>query len=296
MSHIPSIYNPIKTIDLGPNIYVSKTIPTKIDLNEVGNEKPFPLHFQIDMQTANGLPFILSLKQRTDSSETLKTDRVFYFSINTKYEDTFQYLGRSDERNKGKSAFLNAFLEANKGCMEAQSQLADMYAEGRGVTQDADEAMRYYRLAAMQGDLKSRTLVAICMTHGLFEGVDPGNGFALLQLITGISQYPEAHYQLAKLLEEGRCCEKDLEKAVHHCEIAAGQGHKMALLALAVHYTEQKDYEKVCDLIKKMIALNFGKDKGEGEALRWIDQLGVKHPATILEAAESLREKILTFQ
>ena len=43
-------------------------------------------------------------------------------------------------------------LLAEKGCAEAQTGLEVMYAKGEGVLQDDREAVRWYRLAAEQGD------------------------------------------------------------------------------------------------------------------------------------------------
>ncbi len=46
---------------------------------------------------------------------------------------------------------------AEQGGASAQSNLGWMYAEGRGVAQDDNEAVRWYRLAAAQGHTKARS-------------------------------------------------------------------------------------------------------------------------------------------
>ena len=43
---------------------------------------------------------------------------------------------------------------AERGDAEAQSRLGVMYAAGRGVPQDYDAAVKWYRLAAEQGNAK----------------------------------------------------------------------------------------------------------------------------------------------
>ena len=49
-------------------------------------------------------------------------------------------------------ALYRCLVAAEKGLARAQSNLGDMYANGKGVTQDYVEAIRWYRKAAKQGD------------------------------------------------------------------------------------------------------------------------------------------------
>ncbi len=57
---------------------------------------------------------------------------------------------------------------ADKGQPAAQSELGYMYEDGLGVAIDLSEAVRWYRLAAEQGDPYSQTRLAIC-TDGAWE-------------------------------------------------------------------------------------------------------------------------------
>jgi TPR repeat protein len=46
-------------------------------------------------------------------------------------------------------------LSADQGCVNAQYNLGYMYYNGKGVAQNYDEAAKYYKQAADQGDLQS---------------------------------------------------------------------------------------------------------------------------------------------
>lgn len=291
----PDQYNPVKTIELIPNIYISRLIPSEIDLRSHGHGSLFPLHEVIDNKASRNLPFIFSIGVKNKLLR--KTCQVFYFTINTKYEETFKYLGKLPERDKKKTAFLMTLFEANKGSKEAQVQVADMYAEGRGVTRNPREALRYYALSAMQGDLKAQTVVAKCISQGLFIDQDQKIAFDLLKNLADNFEYPEAQYQLAHHLEQGMGCQKDLPEAVRYCMLAAKQDHKKALFALVIYFTDSSyghiNYEKATDLITILIHLNFGKEFTLEQVSHWMNQLGENLPESFMVAVIHLNKQIL---
>lgn len=147
-------YQPIKELELGPNIYATRNLPGSIDIHGKGLEGIHPIYYSIDTQSIRNLPFILSIKLENNHPQIhtviQKTGQVFYFTINNKNEKTFQYLGKSNETNKRKKAFLHTFFEANNGSLKAQAELADMYADGRGVEKNEREAIKYYTLCTKQ--------------------------------------------------------------------------------------------------------------------------------------------------
>jgi hypothetical protein len=148
-------YQPIKNLELGPNIYATRQLPNTIDIQSKGLEGIRPIHQSIDRQYVRNLPFILSIKLENGNNPEIhsvvqKTGQVFYFTINNKNEKTFQYLGKSNETNKEKKVFLQTFFEANNGSAGAQVKLADMYADGRGVDKNEREAIKYYSLSVNQ--------------------------------------------------------------------------------------------------------------------------------------------------
>jgi len=50
------------------------------------------------------------------------------------------------------SSFKNQKLLAEQGDAEAQLNLGDMYSDGEGIAKDDREAVKWYRLAAEQGN------------------------------------------------------------------------------------------------------------------------------------------------
>ena len=291
----PNQYNPIKSVELVPNIYVSRIIPSKIDISSHVSGSLFPLQKLIDVKASSNLPFVFQVAVKNKLNG--KISQVFYFTIQTKYEDTFRYLGKLPERDKQKSKFLETFLKANQGNMEAQTQLADMYAEGCGVTRNLRESLRYYVLSQAQGDLKAKTKVALFISRGLFVNQDQKVAFDLLKNLADHFDYAEAQYQLAKHLEMGIGCEKNLKAALEYCIRAAKQDHKMALFALLAYFTDSRygniNYTKATDLITILIHLDFGKEFTIEQFTLWINQLEENLPESFKTEVIRLNQQIL---
>ena len=55
---------------------------------------------------------------------------------------------------------------AEQGDIEAQYNLGMMYHKGRGIPQDAKEAVKWYRLAAEQGDSNAQTNLGLMYING----------------------------------------------------------------------------------------------------------------------------------
>ena len=164
-------FQPIKKLEPGPNIYDTRKLPSEVNIHDKGFGDIHPLYKQIDNQSIRNLPFILSIKLENENSPEIhsviqKTGQVFYFTINTKNDKTFRYLGKSNEANKEKKKFLQTFFEANHGSACAQAELADMYADGRGVTKNEREAIKYYALSIKQAKSTLIWLKYLADDHG----------------------------------------------------------------------------------------------------------------------------------
>jgi TPR repeat protein len=68
---------------------------------------------------------------------------------------------------------------ANRGDRDAQFILGELYWEGKGVPRDHDQAVKWFRLAAAQGDLQAHRVLAILGAASDDEEQDP-------QVSTGI--------------------------------------------------------------------------------------------------------------
>jgi len=69
------------------------------------------------------------------------------------------------------AAFAADFAETKKkaeaGDAEAQCVLGVMYANGKGVLKDDEEAVKWYRKAAVQGNAKAQFNLGIAYENGL---------------------------------------------------------------------------------------------------------------------------------
>ena len=91
---------------------------------------------------------------------------------------------------------------AERGLVQAQFNLALMYAEGRGVERDPEEAVRWYRLAAAQGDPRAVRALAIATVTG--EGVERDTAAAArLFGVAAAHGDPESQYHYALLCVDG---------------------------------------------------------------------------------------------
>ena len=288
----------IKTLDLIPSIYASGQLPKEIDLNSTIYGKIYPLYVYIERQKSRNLPFILSIPLLYDSERTLKTSRIFHFTINHEYEESFKYLGHSDERKKEKKAFLNAFLEANKGSKQAQTELASLYLKGHeGTEVNHPEAIHYLTLAGKQNDYRALELLTSCISSKSLTLENQKAAFTALKSIADDSKIAEAQYQLAKHLRYGRGCERKTQESIRYCILAASQAHKKALFSLAIYHSEEHynhdNYETATVILKLLIRLNFRKEITYERATEWITQLNPNAPLHFLKAAYQLYNQIL---
>ena len=90
-------------------------------------------------------------------------------------------------------------LAADQGNTHSMTSLGALYAEGTAVTQDYREAVRWYRKAADQGDAAGQELLARCYRDG--HGVPQDNGEAAIWYRKAASQgYASAQWHLGKVL------------------------------------------------------------------------------------------------
>ena len=228
-----------KTIEPAPSIYAAGKVPSTIDLHTRGYGSVYPFYILIDKQINRSLPFILSVKlvEPNDTpilySSIERTGRVFYFTINNRHEETFKYLGKSEETDPKKIAYRDTFLNASTGDKESQLQLGDMIASGIKEDSNRLESIRYYDLASNQNGLLIKTFIAFCHSNGILTKQDQEKGFNSLQNLADHHHYPEAQYQLAKHLEYGIGCKQDFNRAIHYYTLAAKQNHSKAALEIA---------------------------------------------------------------
>jgi TPR repeat protein len=143
-------------------------------------------------------------------------------------------------------------LNAQRGTAEDQYNLATRYERGIGVQQSYPEAVRWYRLAAMQ-------------------------------------DYPDALYKLCEMSERGQGLPQDYQEALRWCGLAANHGHGRAMFMLGrlYHTAHGVPY----DVVRAHMWYNLATANGYDEGKRWRDRLADEmNPSQIAEAQKLARE------
>ena len=144
-------------------------------------------------------------------------------------------------------------LAAEQGDAEAQYKLGVIYSEGKGVPQDAGEAVRWYWLAADQGHAGGQNVIGEMYAYG--EGVAQDDAEALRWFRLAADQLlARAQYNLGVLYENGRSVvAKDDAEAARWFRLAADNGFADAQF-----------------LVGLMFFLGRGVPQDEAEGVRWL--------------------------
>ncbi len=134
--------------------------------------------------------------------------------------------------------FLHYQRAAQQGDTTAMNNIGVMYANGRGVDQDYDEAIIWFSNAARQGNATARTNLCIVYNHlgwmyakGI--GVEQDYGQAFHWFTQAVEQgYAEAQYNLGVMYAKGDHVVQDDAEAVNWFSMAAEQGDIEAQSAL----------------------------------------------------------------
>ena len=142
-------------------------------------------------------------------------------------------------------------LKAKTGDAEAQNALGEEYYDGKGVTENLTEAVKWYTKAAEQGNVKAQYKLGVCYYYGY--GVEKYNTEAEKWLTKAAEQgYAEAQDFLGYYYETFR----NYTEAIMWYTKAAEQGLLMAQCDLGLCY---KSYYKYGDGVKKDL----------DEAIKW---------------------------
>ena len=142
-------------------------------------------------------------------------------------------------------------LKAKTGDAEAQNALGEAYYDGKGVTGNLTEAVKWYTKAAEQGNVKAQYKLGVCYHYGY--GVEKYNTEAEKWLTKAAEQgYAEAQDFLGYYYETFR----NYTEAIMWYTKAAEQGLLMAQCDLGLCY---KSYYKYGDGVKKDL----------DEAIKW---------------------------
>lgn len=175
-------------------------------------------------------------------------------------------------------------LKAKSGEAEAQNDLGEAYYDGKGVTENLPEAVKWFTRAAEQENVKAENNLGNCYYYG--NGVYKDYGEAVKWYTKAAEQgYAEAQNSLGYYYEIN---ELNPKKAVEWYTKAAEQGLPMAQCNLGICYKNgdgvEKNLEEAIKWYTKAANQEYAKaqyllgkayDKGEGvakndsEAMKW---------------------------
>jgi TPR repeat protein len=118
---------------------------------------------------------------------------------------------------------------AEQGDAEAQNSLGDMYAEGKGVTQNYKEAVKWYTKAAEQGDADAEYSLAWMFDRG--KEVPQDYKEAVKWYTKAAEQgHASAQYNLAWMYYDGEGVPQNFVHCYVWNSLAAASGHKTAIV------------------------------------------------------------------
>ncbi|WP_253306469.1 SEL1-like repeat protein [unidentified bacterial endosymbiont] len=154
--------------------------------------------------------------------------------------------------------------------------LGEMYEKGQGVARDAQEACRFYQLAADQGHAWAQFNLGRMYEYGQGMAEDKEKAYQLYQLAAN-QGHARAQYHLGGMYEKGQGVEWSDEKACELYQAAANQGHAWAQFKLGEMYAHGQGVEwsdeKACQLYQSAVEqghawaqFNLGEmyEKGQG--------------------------------
>lgn len=162
---------------------------------------------------------------------------------------------------------------AEQGNAEAQTELANLYANGFGVTASYAEAIKWFRRAAAQGDAFAQTNLGDIYAQGL--GVRRNDREAA-KWFRAAAEQGDAYGQvmLGQMYLMGSGVAQDDALAADWFARAAEQGDAFAQVKLGELYLEGRGVPQDSD-----VAIAWFRDaakQGDETALKWLDHLGVE--------------------
>ena len=173
-------------------------------------------------------------------------------------------------------AFMRA-KRATPGYAPAQSRLAKMYREGKGVNRDLPKAFGLHHQAAVQGHAASQFVLGVMYAYG--EVGDPDFQEAVQWYQKAADQgYAPAQNNLALLYLEGKGVPQNPEKTLRLAFEAAQQGQALAQALLGLAFAQGL----------------YGVGKVDADAYYWYS-LAARNPADLNQAVNpNLATEVLT--
>lgn len=183
---------------------------------------------------------------------------------------------------------VTLMLKAKSGEAEAQNALGEAYYDGKGVTENSTEAVKWFTKAAEQENAKAEYNLGNCYYYGY--GVQYKDRGEAVKWYTKAAEQGNADAQndLGYCYKFGEGVDRNLKKAVEWYTKAAEQGLPLAQCNLGICYKNgdgvEKNLEETVKWYTKAANQEYAKaqyllgkayDKGEGvakndsEAMKW---------------------------
>jgi TPR repeat protein len=124
---------------------------------------------------------------------------------------------------------------ANEGNPVAQLRLGDLYFHGKGVTEDENKAIYWWKKSAASGNAEAMYQIAHAYLFGSSAAKsvdDPDREAASWYFQAASAGHAEAAYTLGLLFIAGKGVVEDRNEAIRWFRVAAGKGHAEARKAL----------------------------------------------------------------
>ena len=182
---------------------------------------------------------------------------------NTSFAATFEDGKAAYERNDYELAYSILTPLAEQGEANAQNGLGLLYKNGKGISKDYNEAIKWFRMAANQGFAKAQQNLGIMYANG--EGVLQDNNEAYKWYRLAAEQgYSHAQNSVGYMFEKGRGVTKNYSEALKWYKLAAEQGYSIAQNNVVMMYEQgigvEKNYKEAIEWIK----LYTKKDDAKG--------------------------------
>ncbi len=141
--------------------------------------------------------------------------------------DDFQEGWRAYRSGDFQTAYNLWLPLAQSGSGLAQNNLGMMYLTGRGVAKDYGQAVHWFSLAVINGNVEAQTSLGAMYIQGLGVEQDYSAAFELFYAAAR-EGYAPAQFNMGRMYSEGIGVSRDYNKAMKWFGLAADQGHEGA--------------------------------------------------------------------
>ncbi len=174
---------------------------------------------------------------------------------------SYLFSGLSERQQDSDGAVALLTQAADGDFAPAQSDLAERYETGNGLTVDYVAAQRLYQAASDQGYGFATYKLGYFEHGGHVTAADYGRAMDLYQRAADLGE-PLGNNGIGQLYEFGQGVDQDYAKAAEHYQLAADAGEKLSQTALAYFYEQglgvPQDYDKSFALLTAASNQNWG--------------------------------------